>query len=73
MLSSLSISFLKGLTEVEDLRETICQLQALEAPPELESLSQEGFCYLGSQMPLAVTVQKCASTVSAYSCEILAS
>ena len=73
MLSPLSVSLLEGLAEVEDLRETICQLKTLETPPELESLRQEGLGQLGSQVPLKVTVQESASAVSAYCCEVLAS
>ena len=65
MLSSLPVPLLEGLAEVEDLRETIGQLQTLETPTELEGLRQEDFGELGSQVPLPVTVQEGASAIGA--------
>ena len=41
MLSSLSVPLLERLAEVEDLRETISQLETLEAPAKFEGLRQE--------------------------------
>lgn len=41
MLSSLSVPLLERLAEVEDLRETISQLETLETPAKFEGLSQE--------------------------------
>lgn len=38
MLPSLPVSLLERLAEVEDLRETVGQLQTLETSPELEGL-----------------------------------
>ena len=38
VLSSLPVPLLEGLAEVEDLRETVGQLQTLETPTELEGL-----------------------------------
>ena len=73
MLSSLPVSLLERLAEVEDLRETVSQLQTLETSPELESLSQEDLGQLRSQVPLTVAVQEGACAVSVQSCEILAS
>jgi hypothetical protein len=48
VLSSLPVPLLEGLAEVEDLRETISQLQTLETPTELEGLRQEDLGQLGS-------------------------
>ena len=73
MLPSLPVPLLKGLAEVEDLRETVGQLQTLETSPELERLRKEYLGQLSSQVPLPVTVQEGACAVGAQSCEVLAS
>ena len=58
MLPSLSVPLLERLREVEELRETICELQGLKAPCELEGLAAKGLADLHSQVPLLVTVDE---------------
>ena len=73
MLTSLSVSFLERLGEVEELRETICKLQGLKAPSELESLAAEGLADLNSQVPLLVAVSESLSSETSQSFNILSS
>ena len=73
MLSSLSVPLLERLAEVEDLRETISQLETLETPAKFEGLSQEDLGQLGSQLPLPVTVEKGASAISVQCSQVFAS
>jgi hypothetical protein len=73
MLTSLSVSFLERLGEVEELRETICKLQGLKAPSKLESLAAEGLADLNSQVPLLVAVSESLSSETSQSFNILSS
>lgn len=48
MLASLTVTLLEGLAEVEELRETVGQLETLEATREFKGFAQEGLGQLSS-------------------------
>jgi hypothetical protein len=56
VLSSLAIALLEGLGKVQDVRETICEGESLQAATELAGLLAKRLADLHSEVPLLVAL-----------------